>query len=491
MLTSQIAELNNNIQRVEISGEQANNLRDQRDHCISKLSELVGLQTQSREFGVVDVTIAGIQVVAGSSAVELKVGSDENNNLGVSVAGASNYTTDVQGGKLGALLSLKNEIVLGIRDKLDSLAEAIINQINQLHVQGVGSAGSFSELTGWPMTSKDLSDFVPAVTDGELYIRITNTSTGTVTREKIPIDAGSGGDSLTTIAAKINAISGSPLTASVNSSNQLTITANTNYKFDFLPAVLPEPDTADISFSGSSDPAVGVSGIYTGSSNDTLKFTVTGTDNNIGNGDLSLLVTDSGGNTVATLNIGSGYAAGDRITVGNTGISVSLGTGDLAVGDYFKVDVFSNTDTSGLLSAIGMNCFFSGSSAAGISVCSDIVSAPARIATCLGADMTDNINIMRMAGVKDIAVSTLNSSTCGDFYRRLVTDIGQQLSVRQMRQNNIEVMMQSLTNQQSDISGVDINEEATQLLVFERMFQAAAKYMSTIGVTNDSLMQLI
>ncbi len=491
VLTSQIAELNENIQRVEIGGGQANNLRDQRDHCISELSELVGLQTQNREFGVVDVIFAGMQVVARNSAVELEVGTDENNSLGISIAGTSKYTTDVQGGKLGGLLSLENELVLDIRDKLDSLAKAIINQINQLHVQGVGSAGSFTELTGWTMASEDLADFVPALTDGELYIRITNTSTGTITREQITIDADAGGDSLTTIAAKINAISGSPLTASVNSSNQLTITANTNYQFDFLPAVLPEPEAADISFSGSSDPAVGVSGIYTGSSNDTLTFTVTGADNDIGNGDISLLVTDSGGDTIATLNIGLGYAAGDRIKVGDTGITISLGMGDLAVGDYFEVDVLSNTDTSGLLSSIGMNCFFSGTSAAGISVCSDIVSTPARIATCLGADMTDNINIMRMAEVKDVVVSTLESSTCGDFYRRLVTNIGQRLSVRQMRQGNIEVMMQSLTNQQSDISGVDINEEATQLLLFEQMFQAMARYINTVKESNDSIMQLI
>jgi len=219
---------------------------------------------------------------------------------------------------------------------------------------------------------------------------------------------------------------------------------------------------------------------------------VTGTaDDDIGNGDLNLLVTDSGGDTIATLNIGLGYAAGDRIKVGDTGISITVGMGDLAVGDYFKVDVYADSDTSGLLSAIGLNCFFSGTSANDISVCQDIITSSARIATSLGADTTDNINVMKMAEVKDLALSTLGSSTCGEFYRRLVTNIGQQLSVKQMRQDNIEVMIQNLTNQQSDMSGVDISEEATQLLVFERMFQAMAKYINTVQVMNDSIMQLI
>jgi flagellar hook-associated protein FlgK len=488
-LTSQIAELNNDIKKLEISGGEASNLRDQRDKCISDLSELVGIQTQSRESGVVDVTIAGIPVVVGSSAFELETGLDEDGNLGISIIDTFDYKTDVEGGKLGALLTLKNEIVYDIHDDLDTLATEIINQINQLHAQGVGSEGSFTELTGWAMTSEDLADFDPPVTDGYIYIRITDTSTGTITREPISVDADAGGDSLTTIAAKINAISGSPLSASVDSSNRLTITANGEYEFDFLPAVLPEP--TEISFSGSSDPTVSVSGIYKGGSNDTLTFTVTGTeDNDIGNGDLGLLVTDSYG-TVAALNIGSGYAAGDIIEVGDTGIQISLSMGDLAVDDYFEVDVFAESDISGVLAAVGLNCFFSGSGAADIAVCSDIADSPTRIATCLGADMDDNTNAVQMAEVKDMPIDNLDSLTCGDFYRRLVADIGQQLSVKQMRQDCIEVIVQNLANKQSDISGVDINEEATQLLVFEQMFQAMAKYMNTVQAANDSIMQLI
>ena len=70
--------------------------------------------------------------------------------------------------------------------------------------------------------------------------------------------------------------------------------------------------------------------------------------------------------------------------------------------------------------------------------------------------------------------------TAGQFYRQLVTDIGQQLSVKQMSQSNTENLVQSLINQQSEISGVDINDEAAQMLVFEQMFQAMAKYLGTV-----------
>ncbi|MBW8039386.1 MAG: flagellar hook-associated protein FlgK [Planctomycetes bacterium] len=487
-LTSQIAELNDNIQRLETSGGVANSSRDERDQRISELSELIGIQTQSRPFGVVNVSIGGIPLVTGSSDNELESGFDESADLGISIKGASNYTTDVQGGKIGGLLSLKNTIASDIHDNLNSLANAIIQQINQYHVQAAGSAGSFTSLSGWNMASADLSD-ITTLTDGTLYIRVINTSTSAITRQSISIDADdndSGSDSLSEVATAISAITG--VTASVNSSNQLTITADTNYKFDFLPAVLPAPKAADISFSGSSDPTVAVSGVYTGTVNQAFTFTVSGTGS-IGNGTLKLIVTDGDGDTVTTLNIGSGYAVGDKLKVGN-GIEVSLSIGDLVNNDFFKVNAYGSTDTSGLLAAIGINTFFSGSSATDMAVSSDVSANPKRVATALGSDLTDNTNAVRMADVKDQTITSLNVLTSGEYYRQLITDVGQQVSVKQIRQDNLEVMVLNLENRRSDISGVDINDEAARLLIFEQMFQAMAKYMNIINSSISILMEL-
>ena len=495
-LTNRIAELNSNIERIEITGGQANNLCDQRDRYITELSELIGVQTQAKEHGVVDVNAGGTPVVTGPYTTELEVSLIGGAKLGISAAGVYNYITNVEGGRLGGLLSLRNELISEIRTDLNTLASAIIQQINQYHVQGVGSYGSFTStgLTGWAMTTEDLSS-ISGITDGEVYIRITNTDTKVITRELIDIDADdndAGCDTLTEVKDAINAFTG--VTASLNSSNQLTITAAAGYKFDFLPCVLPKPKTADISFSGSSDPTVSVSGIYTSTAttNDTFRFTVSGTGS-VGNGTLKLEVkaVDGTGDAIATLNIGSGYAAGELIDVGSTGIKISLTTGDLVNNDYFKVNVYGDTDTSGLLSAVGINTFFSGSSASDIAVCSDISDTPGRIATSLGADMDDNTNIARMAGLKDEELSSLNTMTPGEFYRRLVTDIGQELSIKQIREDNIEFIIQNLANQQAETSGVNINEEAAQMLVFGQMFQAMAKYLNAVQASISAIMEII
>lgn len=486
ILTNRIAELNNNIEKQEIGGGQANNLRDQRDQSITELSELVGIETMNREYGVIDVYVSGTPVVISASSIDLESGLKEEGKLGISVVGADNFNINVQGGRLGGLLSLRNELVSGIHDDLDDLATAMIQQINQYHVQGVGSTGSFTELTGWPVTSEDLADFDPPITDGHIYIRVTNITTGAITREDIDLSLISP-LTLSNIAAEITTRTG--LTASVIYS-KLHIQSETDYKFDFLPAVLPEPESGDIDFNGSSDPTVNASGIYTGNSNDTFTFTVSGTGN-VGVHTLTLTVTDEASNTIDTINIGSGYAAGDKIDVGDTGIKISLSTGDLVDGDSFSIKVFADTDTSGVLAAVGINTFFSGRSASDIAICSDINTTPGRVAAALGADMTDNANALRMVGLKDQAVTSLNSMTPGEFYRQMVTDIAQQLFVKQARKDNITSMVQNLSNQQSEISGVDINDEAARMLVFEQMFKAMSKYLSTIQSLLISIMEIV
>jgi len=493
-LIKQIAELNDNIERIELGGAQANNLRDQRDQCITELSKLVGIEIQNREYGVVDVNIGGIPLVIGASATELEVGLQENGQLGITIAGAYNVNSDVQGGRLGGLLSLKNELLSTIHADLDSLATAIIQQINQYHVQGVGTGGSFTELTGWANASENLSDF-STISAGYVYIRVTNISSEEVTRTAIPVLQDDSSDTLSEIASFINGAGVANVSATVNSSNQLTVSADTGYKFDFLPGVISEPTSSNLNGdAGTSIPTVTISGIYTGTENQTFTCTVLD-DGQIGNGTLRVKV-EIGTDFVKEVNLGQGYAAGDFVDIGY-GVKVrfdldsATGQGILNKDEVFTIEALANSDTSGLLAAVGINTFFSGSSAADIAVCSDISATPARIATALGASMTDNTNVLRMAEMKNQPISSLNTMTPGEFYRQLVTDIGQQLYIKQMRQDNIEGIVQNLISQQNDISGIDINEQAAQLLVYEQMFQAMAKYINTIQSSVSEIMEMI
>jgi len=65
------------------------------------------------------------------------------------------------------------------------------------------------------------------------------------------------------------------------------------------------------------------------------------------------------------------------------------------------------------------------------------------------------------------------------------------VSLRQARHDSIEAIIQQLTVQRDDVSGVDINQEAASLLMFERMFQAMAKLINAQDRSIQLLMELI
>ena len=125
-----------------------------------------------------------------------------------------------------------------------------------------------------------------------------------------------------------------------------------------------------------------------------------------------------------------------------------------------------------------------------MAVHTEILNTPGRIATALGADMTDNTNAQRMENLRNTALDSLNAMTPGEFYRRLVTDTGQQVSIKQIRHDSVEAILQNLANQESEISGVNPNDEAAQMLIFEQMYNAMAKYLSTVQLLISTLMEI-
>jgi flagellar hook-associated protein 1 FlgK len=275
----------------------------------------------------------------------------------------------------------------------------------------------------------------------------------------------------------------------------LTIAADSGFKFDFLPEVASEPATTSIT--STNPPEIKLSGYYKGTENDTWTFTAS--DGKVGTDNVSITVTDSKGNVISNIDL-SGYTATtdlssatntNWIEIGKTGISIALSANDFIGGDSFTVNVYGNTDTAGLLSATGINTFFSGDSAINMEVCSDISNDHSRVAASLTSTANEGGNIARMYELKDASISELGNMTFSDYYRQTVTDVGQDISSGKTYQENLEAIVLNLTNQQSSISGVDINEESANLMVYEQMFQSLAKYMETMDSTITELMNIL
>ncbi len=476
-ITSEISTLNQNIQDLTITGNPANSLMDQRDQLINQLSQLIGITTNQQDNGVINIQAGGIPLVAGTSNIAIAVGYATSSTIGLALGSSTSYQPTVAGGKLGGLVSSYNTIINDLQDDLDTLAQSIVSQFNQLHVQGGSATGAFSSLTGWQVDSAtdSLEDLGLDITDGSFYIRITDAD-GNVERHEITVDAGT--DTLTTIAADLTALTG--ITAGV-SNGKLSITADSGYGFDFMPTPMVDDDSG----LATSTSTPSISGIYTESSNDTFTFTVT-SGGTVGNGTVTVAVTNSDSETIATLSLGSDYVAGDKIDLGN-GIKVAFGAGTLVASEDFTVEGLADSDTADFLSAVGINTFFSGTSATSMSVLSRFTSDPSQLATALGSDYTDNANVSRMVDLATNTLTDLGDQSISDYYYSTVSSLGQDLAMKKVRSDNFSTTLQNLNDQQSAVSGVDINEETARVLVFEQMYQGVAHYLSS---ANDLLTML-
>lgn len=479
-LTSQIAALNRDIADASNRGGSPNLLLDRRDQAIQELAGLADIAVEGRNdpSGQVSIVAWGIAVVTHTYSTNLEASLVDDQKLGIGVEGSGFFQDHFRGGSLGEVLALKNEALPGIRGGLDTLARQVMTSFNQQHAQGVGQDGPFTELTGVPKDDGAIAGWGDGVTAGDFYVRVTDASDGSVTRSRIHVTPAA--DTLATVAARIDALTG--LSATVNDGT-LSVRADHGFTFDFLPAPDAEPTTQSIT--GTARAAV--SGAYTGAANQGFSFrAVGGGEVGVSSG-LHLEVRAGDGNLVKTLNVGLGYAAGDPLDAGD-GLWVSLTRGTLNAGDAFTVEALSNADTSGFLAAAGLNTFFSGSSAMDMMVRPEYLSQSRRLACSQTPGGMDNGNIARLSALADAPRGALGHQTPVEFFSRFLTGVGQSVSTTGAKLENAQDVMQQLNIQRDRISGVDVNQEAAKLLVFERMYQGLAKFLDT---ENQSLKYLM
>lgn len=503
LLTRQIAEMNQEVYNQLMRGYDPNNLLDQRDGLITELGRLVGIRTQERDNGMVDIVASDLSLVIGSqsAAVELGLVNDGQASLmGLRTVDGDAYSTQIAGGKLGGLFELRNTILDDIQDRMDLLARTIITETNKIHLQGVGQEGAFTSLSGWTMAQTLVSEIEPPITAGTFYVRVTDPDGQTVSRS-VTVSENS---TLEEIAAALAALDG--LSGTSFSSGRLQIVADTGYTFDFLPGVrqtpvatVPNPLAGAGPAANQSPPKIRMSGIYTGTANQTFTVTVNtappGQTLAIGNGVMELAITDGSGATVTTVNIGQDYTPGEPILIGN-GIRITLdidgaSAGYLNDGEQFSIEALADSDPTGFLAAVGINCFFSGSSAANIEVSDYVKDTGRHIASSRSPDQNGNSNAVLLATLGDRAMTALGSHTMKDYYRQIAVGVGNQISVTSMRLENTDGVLRSLTEQREVISGVDINDQASLMMLYERMFQAMARFINTITETQKTILTLV
>lgn len=99
----------------------------------------------------------------------------------------------------------------------------------------------------------------------------------------------------------------------------------------------------------------------------------------------------------------------------------------------------------------------------------------------------DNSNALRLAQLQGKSVAALGDTTFQNSYGSLVGDIGGKSQFAQSSVSAQGVVMNQLASQRDQVSGVSLDAEVTNLLIFERAYQAAARIISMA----DQLLQTV
>jgi len=150
-LSQQINDLNEKIISCEAGSFSANDYRDQRELVLRELSELIGINTFEDANGAVSVLVAnGRPLVSGAQFWQL---STETNAAGLEdvvwvddAGNPTNITTDISGGKLKGWLEVRDGVIVDYMNRLDTLAQTLMLDVNTLHQSGFALDGSAGEV---------------------------------------------------------------------------------------------------------------------------------------------------------------------------------------------------------------------------------------------------------------------------------------------------------------------------------------------------------
>jgi flagellar hook-associated protein 1 FlgK len=160
-----------------------------------------------------------------------------------------------------------------------------------------------------------------------------------------------------------------------------------------------------------------------------------------------------------------------------------------AVGADYEL-TFSN-DSSGVLAALGVNTFFAGSSAADMAMNDRVLQNPSLLAAGLGHVSGDNRNALAVAALREQPLADLNGLSVVEVWNRHVEDYAVRLGQTVQDVQSKGVVRSSLEAQQQAVSGVNADEEAINLLTYQRAYQGSAKFLSVVDELMQTLLSLL
>ena len=462
-IAGNIATLNGQIAAASGAGHTPNQLLDQRDSLVDQLSQYVSVNAITQSNGEMDIYIGSGQPLVVSGTAQTLVATPDPNDASESDIGLSagsgnpptNITAEINGGSLGGLLATRSQVLNPTENALGQIAVGIATVMNQQQASGMDLTGA----QGQPMFAVGPVQVLPSTTNtGTSTAAVTISSLSQLTTDNYKLTySGTAWDLTDTSTGQPVNMTGSGTSASPFQADGLSIVVNgtpatgDNYVInptaeavDGLSVLLSNPSQVAAASLGAAAATTGNTGTGTISAPSiTSPATWTaGTYTVSFTSATQYQVTDSGGNVVTS----GTYTSGSPISFNGEQVSIS---GAPATGDTFTVGPNNAANTG------------------------------------------DNTNVLAMAA--DVTASVLDGGTTSlnAAANNLVSAIGvltQQSEANATAQQSVN---QSATNARSNLSGVNLDDEAAKMLQYQQAYQACAQMIQSSQTIFNSLISAI
>ena len=460
----QIASMNKNIVMAQAAsnGQPPNDLLDQRDQLISQLNQEIKATVVKQSDGSFNVFIGtGQSLVVGEQAITLQAAQSLSDPSRLEVAYGSGASVtrllqnSLQGGNLGGLIAFRRESLDVVQNALGRVAIVLADTFNQQHKLGQDLSGN--------MGGNFFAQPVPLVNTNTA-----NTGTATISASVVSSSALTGSD----YSLRFNG--GTAYTLTRLSDNTVTAFATLPQTVDGLTITTTAGAIAGDSY--------------------TIRPTVNGArDIAVAISDPSKIAASVPIRTNASLaNIGSG-----RISEGTVNATLPA---NVNLQQPVSI-VFDSPPTTFTVTGVGIP----GSPVAGVAYTAgsnvtyngwtmQIAGAPAAGDTFSVASNTnataDNRNALLLASLQTKNTVAGGTASYQGAYAQLVSQVGnktRELETTSLAQTN---MVNQIIQTQQSISGVNLDEEAANLMRYQRAYQAAGKAIQIAGTLFDTLLSL-
>ena len=129
--------------------------------------------------------------------------------------------------------------------------------------------------------------------------------------------------------------------------------------------------------------------------------------------------------------------------------------------------------------------------AGAFSLTAAILADPTTIASGTSGNLGDGGLAQSIADLSNSTVNGLGNQTTGSFYTELVGQIGTATQNANNSTSTQNALVQQIQSQQQSISGVSLDEEMSNMLMYQNSYESAAKALSTINSTTEDLIQMV